>query len=113
PGGPRHVPARENADGTFFRIAKIFAQNAGGIRVVHHVIAEEEIVLNNVPDEPAQKSNVAAGADWHPDVGQRTGARKSWINMNNCCAALFCFDYPTDSCRTCLWHRRAFDQYDI
>src|SRR6476646_1371944 len=57
-GAPLLVSAREKAGGTFFRIVKIFAQNAGGIGVVHHVIAEEEIVLDNVPDEPAQKSNV-------------------------------------------------------
>ncbi len=43
------VPAREKAGGTLFRIAKIFAQNAGCIREVHDVIAKEKIVLDNVP----------------------------------------------------------------
>src|SRR5207245_8575382 len=71
------------------------------------------IVLNNVPDEPAQKSNVAAGADWHPDVGQGTGARKSWINMNNGRAALFCFHDPAETYRVCFGHRRALDQNAI
>src|SRR5437762_7292914 len=49
------VPAREKSGGAFFRVTKIFAQNAGRIRVMHDVIAEEEIVLDNVPDESAKK----------------------------------------------------------
>src|ERR1700676_375123 len=39
------VPAGEKAGRTFFRVAKIFAQNAGRIREVHDVIAEEKIVF--------------------------------------------------------------------
>jgi hypothetical protein len=41
---------------------------------VDDVIAEEKIVLDNVPDESAKKCDVAAGADRHPDIGQRAGA---------------------------------------
>src|SRR6266403_2561713 len=36
------VPAGENAGRPFFRVAKIFAQNARGVREVQHVIAEEK-----------------------------------------------------------------------
>src|SRR5207249_2667958 len=85
------VPAGEKAGRAFVRVAEIFAQNAGGIGEVHHIIAEEKIVLDNMPDESAQKRDVSTGADRHPDVGQRTGARKSRIDMNNGRAALFCF----------------------
>src|SRR2546421_4551982 len=65
------APAGENAGRAFFRVAKIFAQNAGGVGEVHHVIAEEEIVLDNVPDEAAKKRDVAARAHRYPDISQR------------------------------------------
>src|SRR6266853_2844043 len=77
------APAGEKARRAFFRVAKIFAQNAGGIGEVHDVIAEEKIVLDNVPDEAAEKRDVAASAYRHPDIGQRAGARKSWIDMDD------------------------------
>src|SRR5437879_10491888 len=77
------APAGEKAGRAFFRVTKIFAQNAGRIGEMHHVIAEEKIVLDNVPDQPTKKRDVAAGAHRHPDIGQRAGTRKSWIDMNN------------------------------
>src|SRR2546425_1937149 len=77
------APAGEKAGRAFFGVAKIFAQNAGGVGEVHDVIAEEKIVLDNVPDEAAEKCDVAAGAHRHPDISQRAGARKSRIDMNN------------------------------
>src|SRR6267142_1725044 len=49
------APTRENAGRAFFRVTKIFTQNAGRIREVDDVIAEEKIVLDNVPDEPSIK----------------------------------------------------------
>ena len=103
------VPAGENAGRAFFCIAKIFAQNAGCIREVNDVIAEEKIVLDNVPDEAAEKRDVAAGTDRHPDIGQRARARKSRIDMNNGRAALLRFHYPSKTDRVTFGHRRAFD----
>ena len=44
---------------------------------MNDVIAEEKIVLDDVPDDPAEKCDVAAGTDRHPDVGQRARPRKS------------------------------------
>src|SRR6266566_6393949 len=76
------VPAGENAGRAFFRVAKIFAQNAGGIREVDDVIAEEKIVLDNVPDETAEKCDVAAGAHRHPDIGSalvRENRGSTWM----------------------------------
>src|SRR5205823_2637514 len=93
------APAGEKAGRAFFGVAKIFAQNAGGICEVHHVIAKEKIVLDNVPDEAAEKCDVAAGAHRHPDVRQRAGTRKSWIDMNNGRAALLCFHDPAEADR--------------
>src|SRR6266403_2967518 len=114
PGPPvvaalRPAPTRENAGRAFFRVAKIFTQNAGRIREVDDVIAEEEIVLDNVPDEAPEKCDVAARAHRHPDIGQRAGARKSWIDMNDGRAALLCFHHPAETDRVGFRHGRAFD----
>ena len=103
------APTGENAGRAFFRVAKIFTQNAGRIREVDDVIAEEKIVLDNVPDEAAEKCDVAARADRHPDIGKRAGARKSRIDMNNSRAALFRLHHPAKTHRVRFRHRRAFD----
>ena len=105
----RVIPAGENAGRTFFCIAKIVSQNAGRIREMNDVIAEEKIVLDNVPDESAEKRYVAAGADRHPDIGQGAGARKSWIDMDYGRAALLRFHHPSESNRVAFGHGRAFD----
>src|SRR5439155_3577287 len=93
------APAGEKAGRAFFGVAKIFAQNARSIGEVHHVIAEEEIVLDNVPDEAAEKCDVAARAHRHPDISQRAGARKSGIDMNDGRAAFLCFHHPAEADR--------------
>src|SRR6266478_1128894 len=98
------APAGEKAGRAFFGVAKIFTQNARGVGEVHHVIAEEEIVLDNVPDETAEKCDVTAGAHRHPDIGQRAGTRKSWIDMNNGRAALLCFHHPAETDRVRFGH---------
>src|SRR5207244_1786085 len=103
------APAGEKAGRAFFGVAKIFAQNAGGVGEVHHVIAEEEIVLDNVPEEAAEKCDVGARAHRYPDISQRARARKSWIDMNNSCAALLCFHHPAEADRVSFGHRRALD----
>src|ERR1700682_3392454 len=103
------VPAGEKAGLSFFGVAKIFAQNAGRVGEVHDVIAEKKIVLDNVPDEPAEKRDVAAGADRHPDIGQRARARKSWIDMHDGRAPLLCFYDPAEADRVSFGHGRAFD----
>src|SRR6266446_5546474 len=103
------APAGEKAGRAFFGVAKIFAQNAGGIREVDDVIAEKKIVVDNVPDESAKKRNVAASADRHPDIGQRARARKSWIDMNDSRAAFLCLHHPAEADRMRFRHRRAFD----
>ena len=103
------VPAGEKSGGAFLGITKIFAQNAGCIGEVHHVIAEEKIVFENVPDNAAEKRDVAAGAHRHPDIGQRACARKSWIDVNDGRAALFRFHDPAETDRVRFGHGGAFD----
>src|SRR5260370_28608445 len=90
------APAGEKAGSAFFRIAKIFAQNARRIREVGNVVAEEKIIFDNVPDKSAKKRDIAAGAHRHPDIGQRARARKSWIDMNNGRAAFLRFHHPAE-----------------
>src|SRR6266567_7374415 len=107
------VPAGEKAGRAVFRVAKIFAQNARGIGEVDDIVAKEEFVLDNVPDKPSKKRNVTAGADWHPDIGQRARTRKSWIDMNNGRAALLCFHDPAKADWVRLGHRRTFNQNAI
>src|SRR5437667_10173433 len=98
------APTRENAGRAFFRVAKIFTQNAGRIREVDDVVAEEKIVLDNVPDESTQKRDVAAGAHRHPNIGQRAGARKSGIDMDDGRAAFLCFHDPAKTDRMAFGH---------
>src|SRR6266850_6711561 len=103
------APTGENTGRAFFRVAKIFTQNAGRICEVDDVIAEEKIVLDNVPDEAAKKCDVAARAQRHPDIGQCAGARKSRIDMNNGGAALFRLHHPAKTDWMRFGHRGAFD----
>src|SRR5207247_4265754 len=91
------APAGEKAGGAFLRVSKTFANNAGGIGEVHHIITKEKIVLDNVPDEPAKEYNVAAGADRHPDIGQRARARNSPLDVDNGRASLLCFHDPAEA----------------
>ena len=103
------VPTGEKAGSSLIGVAKIFPQNAGRIREMHHVIAEEKIVLDNVPNESAEKRDVAASADRYPDVGQRARARESWIDMYDGRTALFCFHDPAEADRVRFGHRRSLD----
>src|SRR6266404_6835768 len=49
------IPTREIAVTVIFRIGIFVAQNAGGIRVVDHVLPKEKVVLDYVPDESAEE----------------------------------------------------------
>src|ERR1051325_9472619 len=93
------VPAGKVTVSFIFRIAVIVAQNAGSICVMNNVLAKEQFFLNDVPNEAAEKHNVASGADRHPDIGQRARAGEPWIDMDDRRAALFCFHYPAETDR--------------
>src|SRR4029077_5343865 len=103
------VPAGEVSILIVFGITIFVAQNAGGIRVVDDVIAKEKVVFNEMPDESAEKNNVCAGTDRHPDVRQRTRPRKTRIDVDNGGAALLCLHHPTKTDWVRFGHRRAFD----
>src|SRR6266403_5380515 len=77
------APAGEKAGRAFFGVAKIFAQNAGGIGEVDDVIAEEEIILDDVPDDSPEERDVAAGAHRHPDIDQHTRPEKARTDLDD------------------------------
>src|SRR5262249_24086106 len=103
------VPPREISGFSLIRIAKVFPQNAGSVRKMNDVLAEKEIVLENVPNESTEKGDIAAGTDRHPDIGQRARARKSWIDMDDRRPAFLRFHDPSKTDRVCLRHGRALD----
>src|ERR1700686_1553499 len=104
-GAPFLLPAGKESSRAFIRVAKIFAQNAGGIREMDDVVAEEKIILDNVADDSPEERNVAAGTHRHPYVGQRARPRKSRIDMNDGGAALLCLHHPAETDRVGFGHR--------
>src|SRR5260370_8197457 len=52
------VPPGEKPGRSLLGVAKIFTQNAGGVREVHDVIAQQKIVLDNLPPTPPSKPHV-------------------------------------------------------
>src|SRR5437773_9123538 len=103
------VPAGEKPGHAFIGVAEILTQNAGGVREGDHVIAEEKIVFDQMPNESAEKRYVTAGTHWHPDIGQGARARKPRINMNDGRTALLRFHDPAEADRMRFGHRGAFD----
>src|SRR3954468_1980325 len=77
------VPPGEVARLAFVRVAEVFPQDAGGVGKINDVLAEEQIVLNHVPNESTKERNIAPGSQRHPNIGQRARARKSRIDMND------------------------------
>ncbi len=94
----------------FFGVAVVFAQQAGGIGEVHHVVTEEDFPLEHKTNEPAQKRQVAPGSDRHPDVGQRAGAGETRVHMDHRRALFFGVHDPAKTHRVRLGHGRALDQ---
>jgi len=80
---------------------------------MNHVLAKEEVVLNQVIDESAEKYDVSTGADRHPNVGQRARARETWIDMDDRGALLLRFHHPAKTDRVRFGHRGTFDQNAI
>src|SRR5580765_7886709 len=80
---------------------------------MNNVLAKEEVVLNQVIDESAEKNNVCAGANRYPNVGQRTRAREAGIDMDDRGALLLRFHHPAKTDRVRFRHRGTFDQNAI
>src|SRR5215472_5745986 len=80
---------------------------------MNDVLAKEQLVLNQVIDEAAEKDDVSADANRHPNIGQRARARETRIYMDNRGAALLRFHHPAKTDRVRFGHGRAFDQNAI
>src|SRR4026208_387887 len=80
---------------------------------MNDIFAKVQLVLNPVIDESAQKYDVSAGTDRHPDVGQRTRAREAWIDMDDRGTLLLRFHHPAKTDRVRFGHRGTFDQNAI
>jgi hypothetical protein len=80
---------------------------------MNDVLAKVQLVLNQVIDEPAEKYDVSAGADRHPDVGQCARARETWIDMDDRGALLLRFHHPAKTDRVRFGHRGTFNQNAI
>ena len=80
---------------------------------MNNVLAEEEFVLDYMPNESSEKSDVAAGADRDPDIGQCAGARKPRIDVDDGRAVFLCLHHPAKPDRMRLGHRGTFDQNAI
>src|SRR4051794_26429335 len=57
-GALLRIPTGEVAVAVVVRINVLVAENAGGVGVMNYVVAEKQIVLNHVPNEAAEKSDV-------------------------------------------------------
>ena len=62
------VPTGEVAIPVVLRVAIFIPQDAGGVRIMDDVLTKEEVVLNQVPDDSAEKCDVAACANGYPDI---------------------------------------------
>src|SRR5205823_2289975 len=71
--------------------------------------AELPALLEDVVDEGAEEDDVAAGADGHVEVGQRTGAREPRVDVDDLGAPGLGLDHPLEAHRVALGHVRALD----
>ncbi len=93
-----------------FRIFEIIAKNRRGVCVMHDVLAEFFVILQNVVDQPAQEKNVRTCAQGNPNVGHRRSAVESRINMNDLRPALARLNHPLKSHGMVFRHRRSHDK---
>ena len=80
--------ARENST-QVLSVLKILAHDEGGIRICLHIFLKVQVVLENIVDEAAQKSDIGTYANGRVDICHLRGAREVRIDMNDRRAALF------------------------
>src|SRR5689334_18305745 len=77
---------------------------------MNNVFPEEKFILDYVPNECAEKNNVRAGANWHPDIGECARARKTRIDVNDRSPIFLSFHHPAKTDRMGFGHRGSFNQ---
>ena len=80
---------------------------------MNYVLTKEQLVLDQVIDESAEKDNVSPRTDRDPNVGEGACAREPRIDMNDRGTLLLRFHHPAKTDRMRLGHGRAFDQNAI
>src|SRR5262244_269562 len=90
------IPAGKDAI-KVIRQLHIIPQNGSGVGVVLHVFAKFFSVFKNIMNKPAEKHDIAARADWDPDVRHGRSAREPRIDVNDRRAPLTRFNYPLES----------------
>src|SRR5438270_19129 len=102
------VPAREEAV-ELLGVGETRVDDHRRVRVVLDVLAEVQLVLEDVVDDPAEERDVATGAD--PDVlrGHRARAGEARVDVEDLCAALPRLEHPLETDRVVLGHVRAHD----
>src|SRR5579871_2719954 len=106
------VPAGEETF-EFFGVFELFGDDYGRVGEMDAVLAEDEVVGQDVVDEAAEENDVGAGADRHPHVGDRGGAAEARVNMNDRSALLFGFDDPLKANGMVLGHVGTHDENDV
>src|SRR5205807_2162113 len=101
--------ARENST-QVLSVLKILAHDEGGIRICLHIFLKVQVVLENVVDEAAQKSNIGTYANGRVNIRHLRGAREVRIDMNDRHAALFSRHYPAEPDRVAFGKIAALDQ---
>ena len=91
-------------------VLELLVDDVRGVGVGHDVLAEVEVVLQHVVDQPAQPGDVGAGPDRHVDVGQGGGAGEPRVDVDDRRAAPLRLHHPLEADRVGLGHVRALDQ---
>src|SRR5438309_9048922 len=76
------IPAGEEPV-QIFGVLEVVADDGGRIGVGDDVLPEQVVVLADVVDDAAQKSDVTAGPDWHVATRVGAGPRESGIDVND------------------------------
>src|ERR1700759_4485950 len=76
------IPAGEHTT-EIFRVFEVFTENERSVRIVFYVLIEPLVIREYVIDQRSQEDYVASGAQGHPDVCHRRGARETRVDVND------------------------------
>src|SRR5439155_16017498 len=76
------VPSTEQAV-EVLGVPEFRAHDGGRVRVVQDVLGEPTLLLDDVPDDPAQEGDVAPGPYGHVDIGHRAGPGEPGVDVDD------------------------------
>ncbi len=110
-GARRGIKSRKKP---VLRKLEAFLHDKCGVRVVHQIIVGDAVVFDGVVDQPAEKCNVAAGANLEEEVGGGRRARKSRVYGDQLGVAVALgFHRPLESAGMVLGGIAAHDQHHV